>query len=139
MTDSELKELYRKACYSKNYEPSDGQFKVWKQTLGFADEPDLARALTLFFQDNTEFPMPSQLKHLIERARRERLQASELPCEHVEYECPSCHAPFSTVVNVGDNRNRICLIVDQENKLRGCRVRLTELSRTPSQKGQKRA
>ena len=139
MTDKELKEIYKTACFGKGFQPNDSQFKLWKQTLGWAEEADLAKALVYYFQESSTFPMPAELKHLIERSRRERLEKSTGPCEQVEYECPQCHAPFSTVVNVGDTRPRLCLVVAEHNELRGCRVRLTELNRMPVNKQQKRA
>lgn len=139
MTDKQLRVLYQTACDGKGFQPNDGQYKIWKQTLGWAEEADLARALMYYFEENTDFPMPAQLKHLIERSRRERLTASEQPCETVEYGCPECHAPFSVVVGVGDARPRLCLVANGIGELRGCRVLLTELGRMPVPKQQKRA
>ena len=139
MTDKELKEIYKTACSGKGFQPNDSQFKLWKQTLGWCEAADLAKALVYFFQDQPGFPMPADLRHLVERAKRERLMESEGPKELVEYECPQCHAPFSTVVAVGDCRPRICLVVDYRNQLTGCRVRLREVGRGYRIGNQKRA
>ena len=139
MTDKELRTHYRAACDSKGFVPNEGQFKVWKQVLGWAEEQDLSKALVYYFEAESGFPMPADLKHLIERAKRERLTESTGPKEIVEYECPSCHAPFSTVVDVGDMRPRICIVVGEHNELKGCRVRLTEYARMEVNQHQKRA
>ena len=136
---AEMSDLYFAACDAKGYRGTEGQLKIWQQILGYAEKRDLQKALEFYWQDNKEFPMPAELRHLVERARRERLQVTDEPCEQVEYECPECHAPFSTVVNVGDTRPRLCLVVAEHNEVRGCRVRLIELSRMPVAKGLKRA
>jgi hypothetical protein len=136
---AEMSQIYFEACDAKGYKGNDGQLKIWRQTLAYAEKKDLQQALIFYWQDNTDFPMPAELRHLVERARRERLAESSEPKEFVEYECPQCHAPFSTVVNVGDTRPRLCLVVAEHNELRGCRVRLTELNRMPVNKQQKRA
>jgi hypothetical protein len=136
---ADMGRIYYDACDAKGYKGNEGQLKLWRQMLGYAELRDLQKAMEIYWQDNSDFPMPAQLRHLVERARRERMEKSGGPSEMVEYECPSCHAPLSTVVEVGDTRPRLCLVANEKQELRGCRVRLTELSRMPTAKNQKRA
>jgi hypothetical protein len=136
---AEMSAIYYACCDAKGYKGSDEQLKLWNKTLGYAEKVDLQAALILHWSDNTDFPMPADLRHLVERSKRERLMESEGPKELVEYVCPQCHAPFSTVVAVGDYRPRICLVVDYRNQLTGCRVRLREVGRGYRIGNQKRA
>lgn len=136
---ADMGRIYYDACDAKGYKGNEGQLKLWRQMLGYADLGDLRTAMELYWQENSDFPMPAQLRHLVERARRERLEKSGGPSEMVEYECPQCHAPFSTVVDVGDMRPRLCLVFNEQKELRGCRVRLTELNRMSVAQKQKRA
>lgn len=129
MKPAETAAIYYEACDAKGYKGNEGQLKIWRQQLGYAERKDLERALELYWQTNVEFPMPAQLRHLVERARRERLEAADVPKELVEYDCPECHAPFSTIVDVGDHGPRLCLLVNEKNEFVGCRVRLTETQR----------
>lgn len=130
MTPSETAAIYYGACDLKGYKGNDGQLRTWRQQLGYAEAQDLEKALELYWKDNTEFPMPSQLRSLVERSRRERLEVSDSPKELVEYVCPECQAPFSTYVEIGDRRNRICAVVNEKHEIKGCRVRLEERRRT---------
>lgn len=90
MTNNEMKEIYETACRGKGYEPNDGQFKIWKQVLGWCEAQDLARALIQWFTDNASFPMPAELKPLSEQARRERVARSSVKLDYVVYQCPVC-------------------------------------------------
>lgn len=90
MTKTELEKLYRMACDGKGYQPDDGQFKVWKLTLMWAEEKDLAQALVWFFQTEQGFPMPAQLKTLAEKARRERLARAVGDETYTVYVCAEC-------------------------------------------------
>lgn len=108
MTDNQLKEIYRTACYGKGFEPNDGQFKVWKQTLGWCEEADLAQALVWYFQENTSFPMPAELKPLSERARRGRTAKTTGPKDEVRWRCPDCYVTMTGSIDPSDDRPRIC-------------------------------
>lgn len=127
---AEMAQIYYGACEARAYKGSDAQLKIWRQMLAYAEKRDLEKALVFYWRDNTEFPMPAELGHLVERARRERLAVSSGPKERVEYTCPSCGAPFSTFVDPGDTRPRLCMVANPAGDLLGCRVRLVELSRT---------
>ena len=122
MKPAEMEDIYRTACSGKGFEPSDGQFKVWKQTLGWCEKRDLSQALIWFFQASKDFPMPADLKPLAEKARLQREMKDASPQEQVEYECPQCHLPFSAVVEAGDTKPRICLVNGYQGRLTGCRV-----------------
>ena len=108
MTDTQLKELYRTACHGKGFEPNDGQFKVWKQTLGWCEEADLAQALVWYFSDNAAFPMPAELKTLSERARRERVSRAAQKTELVGWFCPECGVHLSGFLDPSDHAPRAC-------------------------------
>jgi hypothetical protein len=141
----EMSQIYYEACDAKGYKGNEGQLKIWRMTLAYAEKKDLQQALTLYWQENTDFPMPAELRHLVERARRERLAESSEPKEFVEYECPECHAPFSTFVSPGDVRPRICMLVGYDGQLTGCSVKLghnvqlTEIGHGYKMGSQKRA
>lgn len=129
MKPNDMREIYLQACDAKGFQPNEGQLKTWREQLGYAEKRDLEEALREYWAQNSDFPMPNQLRHLVERVKRMRLAASEAPKELVDYVCPSCGAPFSTLVDPGDARHRICLVVNDKKELVGCRVRLTETSR----------
>lgn len=61
------------------------------------------------------------------------------PKQLVEYVCPSCGAPYSAVVDVGDTRPRLCLIHGYGGDLVGCRVYLREIGRGYKLPAQRRA
>ena len=92
MTKNELEKIYQMACETKGFEPTDGQFIIWKQTLGWCDPRDLEKAIIAWYRDNETFPMPALLKPLAEEARRKRI----LPTTGYEYttayRCPRCGA-----------------------------------------------
>ena len=107
MTGSELKELYQAACDGKGFEGNAGQFKIWQQTLGWCQQADLAQALIWYFQENTAFPMPAELKTLSERARRERLTKSQNEW-YVHYRCPICRATITKIHTSEERPPRTC-------------------------------
>jgi hypothetical protein len=96
VTEKQLRTIYQTACDGKSFEPNEGQFKVWKQVLGWAEEKDLARALIFWFTDQTGFPMPADLKPLIEQARRERIAKASTPQVQKVWECLDCHTTVSS-------------------------------------------
>ena len=108
MTEKELRNLYQTACDGKGYIGNEGQFKVWKQTLGWCEERDLAKALVAYFQDNTGFPMPAELKTLAESARRARITAASAIKELVRWRCPDCGIYRSGFLEPADHEPRIC-------------------------------
>ena len=108
MKDSELRQLYQTACHGKGYEPNDGQFKLWKQTLGWCEERDLAQALVWYFEANSGFPMPADLKPLAERARRTRTLEAAAPKDVVIWQCPDCGVTMTGFVGEGESIERRC-------------------------------
>lgn len=108
MTTKELEGIYATACAAKGYTPNDGQFKIWKQTLGWCERKDLEAALVEFFTNNTGFPMPAELKTLSESARRQRVSKLEQKTELVMWRCPECGIGCSGFPPVGDTTPRTC-------------------------------
>jgi hypothetical protein len=101
MTDTQLRNLYKTACAGKNYEPTDGQFKVWKQTLGWCEEKHLAQALVWWFESNQNFPMPADLKPLAEKCRRQNERNLTIKQDLVRWHCPECGIFATGFVPVG--------------------------------------
>ena len=90
MTENQLKKAYTRACQTRGYEPSEGQFKTWKQTLMFFEAEDIERAIDFWYQDNTSLPMPAEMKPQIERARRARTSRVQNQPDFVAWQCPAC-------------------------------------------------
>ena len=90
MKETELKKAYARACQTRGYEPSEGQFKTWKQTMMFFESVDIERAIDLWYESSTTLPMPAELKPLIERARRERTTKLHNQADFVAWKCPEC-------------------------------------------------
>lgn len=114
MTDAQLKKIYQTACDGKGYEANEGQFKLWKQVLGWCDEADLAQALVYHFSDSTAFPMPADLKALISRARMARVARSTETAFLVRWECKTCGIHQSGYIPLHDQRARICCGIPKE-------------------------
>jgi hypothetical protein len=108
MTDTQLRKIYIMVCDGKGYEANDGQFKVWKQTLGWCEEVDLAQAVLWWMADNATFPMPAELKPLVERAKRARLAKASVKTGLVRFYCPDCGIYTCGFLAMDDNRQRIC-------------------------------
>jgi hypothetical protein len=108
MTDPELRKIYKSACDGKGYEPNDGQFKVWKLTLAWCDQRDLAQALVYWFGDNTAFPMPAELKPLAERARRARTAKASAATDLVGWRCTICKVTRCGLISPEDHDPRYC-------------------------------
>lgn len=96
MTPKQLESLYKLVCDGKGFAPNDGQFKIWKQTLGFYEEKDVSQAITSFFQRNSTFPMPAELRPLIESARRQRIAKAGQPSVYTLWRCMECGYRFGT-------------------------------------------
>lgn len=116
MKDTELKELYRTACAGKGFEPNDGQFKVWKQTLGWIDEQDLAQALGRWFTENHALPMPADLKPLAMENKQRRTTSASQPLDLVRWRCPDCKKTMSGFIPHYDEGYRRCRGIPRDGK-----------------------
>ena len=114
MTEKELRNLYQTACDGKGYIGNEGQFKVWKQTLGWCEERDLAKALVAYFESNTAFPMPAELKTLAESARRARMTAASVSKELAHWHCAECGVYQGGHILASDHEPRVCRGVPRE-------------------------
>lgn len=108
MTSKELEKLYAQTCAVKGFEPNTGQFKVWKQTLGWIEERDLAEALTGWFATQIAFPMPAELKPLAMSAKRKRELEAERPRQLTIWQCPTCGSTQSGFITADDDKPRYC-------------------------------
>jgi hypothetical protein len=129
MTDKELKDLYVTACSGKGFEPSDGQFKLWKQTLGWCEQSDLAKALVEYFSTNTAFPMPAELKALSEQARRIRVTQAARKTVLVRWQCPDCKVTMCGWIPPEDRDPRACRGVAREGGRANCGAIMNEVYR----------
>jgi hypothetical protein len=114
MTDPQLRKLYTEACHTKGFEPSDGQFKTWKATLGWIEEQDLSKALFYWFGNQTTFPMPAELKPLAARSKRERESRKDLVL--VTSVCALCHRMFTGFHAADDDTQRYCYGPDPQER-----------------------
>jgi hypothetical protein len=131
MTDKQLRGIYGMACSGKGYDPNEGQFKLWKQLLGWHEEADLAQALLWYFEQNTTFPMPAELKTLAGQAKRAREGNRSVKKYLVMYQCPLCLMTASEWLPMGENPMRICnsiYTLDKDEK----RIGLPANDRCPS-------
>lgn len=108
MNDNQLKEIYRDACYAKNFEPSDGQFRVWKQTLGWIERIDLEEALVEWYKNETGFPMPAELKPLAMQAKQCRENRNAQVLDYVHWKCRVCGAGMTGYIPPSDREPRTC-------------------------------
>ena len=108
MTPKQLEAIYRTACAGKGYEGSKAQCKVWEQTIGWCEEADLSQALIWYFQANTTFPMPAELKPLSERARVARVSKNTGPKDEVRWRCPDCGVTMTGFIDPQDRYTRVC-------------------------------
>lgn len=90
MTDAKLKEIYTMACDTKGYEINPGQAKEWKVQLGFYEASDLETAVRKWYEKNSEFPMPAQLRPLADAERRIRITPKSGYEYTTGYRCPKC-------------------------------------------------
>ena len=108
MTTKQLEKIYQSACQAKGYEPNDGQFKIWKQVLGWFEEADLNAALASWFTDNVTFPMPAELKTLAGHALRQRQAKSATQRYLVVWICLKCNWLMSGYLAQGESADRFC-------------------------------
>ena len=135
MKTSELEEIYVTACRGKGYEPNDGQFKIWKQTLGWCEQADLAQALVWWFTENSEFPMPAELKRLSEKSRRDREAKAAVLHDLITYQCPVCRVTRSGWP-ADPERQRYCMNVAKDGDGRcGAILQIVHLSAQEMVKG----
>jgi hypothetical protein len=116
MKDTELKELYRTACAGKGFEPSDGQFKIWKQTLGWIEMQDLEAALTAWYADNQSFPMPAALKPLAMSNKQRRETRISQPLDLVRWRCHECKITMTGFIPPYDEGYRRCRGIPRDGK-----------------------
>jgi hypothetical protein len=109
MTTKELQGIYETACHAKGYTPNDGQFKIWRQTLGWCERKDLEAALVSYFTDNSGFPMPAELKPLSEHNRRLRVAQASESRALVVWLCPVCGYRRSGFLTSLESAYRKCL------------------------------
>ena len=92
MKPKEMEELYYRACDAKGFTGSDGQLKIWRQILGRFEKSDLEEAILAYYEKETGFPMPAELKPLAANAqrRRESIEQGERSKVFVHMTCPTC-------------------------------------------------
>lgn len=108
MTEKDLRKAYVRACQTKGFEPSEGQFKTWKQTMMFFDAADIERGIDLWYQQETALPMPAELRPFIERARRMRTNQSSEQRFLVVWICRTCGHRRSGFLTMDDRGARFC-------------------------------
>ena len=109
MKPTELRGIYEVACQAKGYEANDGQYKIWQQILGWCERKDLEQALAWYFETETKFPMPAELKGLAGRAMWERTAKSSEKRYLVAFQCPMCLAGEAGYFTVNDSiEHRTC-------------------------------
>ena len=96
MTDAKLKEIYTIACDTKGYDINPGQAKEWKAQLGFYEASDLEAAVRKWYETNTDFPMPAQLRGLAEAERRRRIAPKSGYEYTTGYRCPRCRVTVTS-------------------------------------------
>jgi hypothetical protein len=106
--ESEIKKAYTRACQTRGFEPSEGQFKTWKQTLMFFEAADIERAIDLWYERETTLPMPAELKPVIEQARRERVNTGAVKKSYVAWTCDACHSSMAGFLTLEDQAPRFC-------------------------------
>ena len=110
MKANEVERIYQDCCRAKGYKPNDAQCAIWRQTMGWAEAADLEQAIVYWFADNGTFPMPYEIKPLIERARRERVKSMNGEKVFARFVCPDCQF-YRTRVGFllpTDHEPRIC-------------------------------
>lgn len=108
MKTSELKGIYETTCQTKGFPPSDGQFKTWKDILGWCERKDLEEAVTRYFTTNLGFPMPAELRALAGQVQRERELQSSAKRYMVMWFCPVCNTTMCGFLTMEDRAMRFC-------------------------------
>ena len=106
MNLKQMQGIYRMACEGKGYKGNEAQLKLWFLTMGGFEEADVAQGLIWYWETNTAFPMPAELKILAEKARRGR-QSSALGWI-VRYQCPQCGVTMTSVRKTEEWSPRAC-------------------------------
>ena len=125
MTDEKLKKIYRQACDTRGFEPSDGQFKTWKQILGWVEAEDMERALQVWWSSNTSFPMPAELRPICASCRREREARSSEKTYLVRWLCSACGGFSCAWIAIADSGKRICRGIPRDGRRGFCGTALT--------------
>lgn len=90
MKETELKKAYVRCCATKGFEPNDQQFKTWKSLMGFFEAEDIEKAIDLWYEEQTTFPMPAELRAVVGRVKRAREARAAAPKEYVGFHCTKC-------------------------------------------------
>jgi len=145
MKPNELEKLYQNACFVKGFEPNDGQFKVWKQVLGWIERIDLEEALTRWYEAETSFPMPAELKPLAMQAKQRRENKAAQALDYVRRQCPVCGVTTVDYNLPSDDAIRICrssytpLGFNRPRSLphgQSCGAVMNEVERRPMERGE---
>ena len=108
MTTKELEKIYEMACRTKGFQPDDAQFKLWKRVLGWCERVDLDEALTRYFTENVNFPMPAELRPLAAECQRRRSAKVAERTYLVTWQCLDCGVTRSGWIPFGDDQVRTC-------------------------------
>ena len=110
MTDSELKAFYTEAIDRPRFKrPYDGEdLKLWKRMIGWAEAADMRTALDSWWADHIEYPMPAELKPLLERARQGRMARSAVHKFLTRWKCPGCGIFACGYVTASEDLTRAC-------------------------------
>jgi len=86
----ELRDRYNRCCDAKAYAPNKGQLDEWRVQLGHLEPADLDRAIDEWFENNAQFPAPSNLRVLAVKYQRTRQVKAHGPEELSCHECTTC-------------------------------------------------
>lgn len=108
MKTNELEVIYNQACQTKGFEQTDGQFKTWKQVLGWCERKDLEVAVARYFEKNVNFPMPAELRTLAGEIMRDREAKTSEKRYLVAWRCLVCGFTQSGFLTMSDRGLRYC-------------------------------
>jgi len=134
MKPEELKEQYLRLCHWKSYEPSRNQLKTWDSLL-FSDVRDMKAATDRWIADQTEFPMPAQLRPFLEKARLARAAKSSEDSHLVRWGCPACNRTQCGWVSMYDREPRVCRGVSRDGGPCGEIMQIIHDDRVAAQSG----
>ena len=131
MKKSELKPVYVDACIRARTKPAGSEEAVWYSQLGDGDIRDLKAAIDAHFEKSQWMPKESELKPLIEQARRARCSASTGRTTYARFECPDCGIVTGGFIEALDFRVRRCRGIpkDRATGSRICGGRMDEIFR----------
>lgn len=133
MEDKELRAIYAEACGVKGYEPDSSQYRLWREMLLWCDPRDLRDGLKRWWETETQLPMPSQLKPMVDVAQRSRIARASQRLDLVVWKCPVCGVTRSGWPNVGDYTRRFCMA--WKPKGGRCAAIMQEFLREPAEAG----